>query len=73
MQQIAYLSLLPYNGSDSIGQGGGDQRTYRCDGIPYGTLIRAGDVFSCTYFNAGAAAFVAAAVIGYRGFQGPPQ
>lgn len=70
LQQCKYLWLQ--NNQTGIGIGAGDLRTYELVGIPFGVLIRAGDVFSVTYSNASGAALTAGAVLGYRGFQGPP-
>lgn len=73
--QIAYLNLVapvPFTGSDQVGNGGTNTRVYRAEGIPFGTLCKAGDLFSVNYFNNDPLALVAGAIIGYRGFQGPP-
>lgn len=75
LTQISYLRLAAPTGvlnNTSIGIAATVQRTYPVDGIPYGTLIRAGDIFSINFRNTDTVAFVTGCTIGYRGFQGPP-
>lgn len=75
LTQISYLtarSPIEFVGSIYMGLTGASGRIYRLDGVPYGTLIRAGDVFSANFLNAGAVALTTGMTIGYRGFQGPP-
>ncbi len=73
LTQVAYLNLQPsWVGVRDIGITTATTRTFRIEGIPFGTLIRAGDVFSCNFINLDTSALVAAMIVGYRGFQGPP-
>lgn len=75
LTQVSYLQAkapVEFIGSIYMGLTGATGRIYRLEGIPYGTLIRAGDVFSCNFLNAGAAVLTSGMTIGYRGFQGPP-
>lgn len=48
------------------------RRTYPFEGIPWGTLLRSGDIISVTIFNPSAAVSLTGFTVGYRGFSGPP-
>lgn len=48
------------------------RRTYPLEGLPWGTLLRSGDIISITIHNPSAAATTTGFTVAYRGFSGPP-
>lgn len=70
--QIAPLTWRSFNTSGLLGRSVANRRMYPLEGWPWGCLLRAGDLISVRYENAGAAAFTVGMTIAYRGFKGPP-
>lgn len=55
-----------------LGGGTAYQRIFPLDGLPWGSLLRSGDLVSVTLFNVAASATTTGFTLGYRGFSGPP-
>lgn len=70
--QLMALRLELLGNMTQIGNGLDGERIWPLSGLPWGFLLRAGDVISALLLNRGAAATTAGAVIAYRGFSGPP-
>lgn len=68
--QLAALTLPTPN--QRCGGTGNFRRTLRLIGIPDGTLLRGGDIISCTIYNNAAAATSSGFLVAYRALVGPP-
>lgn len=74
-QSGAFQQLTPLSMYGRFTLGGGSpsfQRFWPLSGIPWGALLRAGDLLSVNVLNAAGVATVTGCTIGYRGLSGPP-
>lgn len=70
--QITPLLFRPFSATSFCGRSSPNRRMYMLEGWPWGSLLRAGDVITIRYENAGAAALILRMIVAYRGFKGPP-
>lgn len=70
--QMIALQLILHGAMTQFGNGAGGRRAWPLKGLPWGSLLRGGDLITMTMVNRGAAALPAGAVLAYRGLAGPP-
>lgn len=68
-----YTPMYVAGGSKVMGGSGSFARMHALDGLPFGTLLRGGDLLSFRIYNRQAVATTTGMSIAYRGFKGPPQ